>query len=144
MATTTGQKDFSGASQRNPKESYVTEAKDKAKEGMDKAKDMASNVAERASDIACNVAHGARELGENISQRAQDAVQAVGSGMRQATESIREYVPSGDQFAEAGRQLREGVGHIGEDLTSFVRRNPVPALLVAAAVGFLFARATRS
>jgi len=147
MASTTGQ-NFGTSGQRKSTETYASEAKEKGKEVMDKAKDVASSVAERASDMASNVAEGARKVGENIGERAQDAVHAVKSGIQHAGETIREYVPSRAQMADAldstGRYVKEGLGHFGEDFTGMVRRNPVPALLVAAAIGFLLARATRS
>jgi len=150
MASTTGHKDFGSTStgQKNPTETYASEAKEKANSGMDKAKDIASNISEKASDMASNVAQGARKVTENIGERAQEAMQSVTSGIKHAGETIREYVPSGSRVADAldstGRYLEKGIGNIGEDFTSLVRRNPVPALLCAAAVGFLLARATRS
>jgi len=143
MASTTGQ-NFGTTGQRKSTETYASEAKEKGKEVMDKAKDVASSVAERASDMASNVAEGARKVGENIGERAQDAVQAVRSGIQQAGETIREYVPSRAQMEDAWDSTKQGLGNLGEDFTGMVRRNPVPALLVAAAIGFLLARATRA
>ena len=50
-----------------------------------------------------------------------------------------------DTLESSGRYLEEsGLSGIGEDLTSMIRRNPVPALLVGIGLGFLIARATRS
>jgi hypothetical protein len=45
----------------------------------------------------------------------------------------------------SGRYLQEhGLSGVGEDLTNMIRKNPVPALLMAVGIGFLIARATRS
>jgi hypothetical protein len=50
-----------------------------------------------------------------------------------------------DSLEQGGRYLREeGLGGMADDLTNTIRRNPLPAVLVAVAVGFLLARATRS
>jgi len=155
---------------RNQGETYATDAKDKAAAGIDKAKDVATNLGEKASDLASNVAQGARRisenigdkasdlasnvtqgarrLGDNLGEKAQDAMHAVSSGMRQAGDAIREHIPSGSRVADAfqstGQYIEKGLGNASEDFIGAVRRNPVPALLCAAAVGFLLARATRS
>lgn len=155
---------------RNQGETYASEAKDKATSGIDKAKETASNLGEKASDIASNitqgarrmtenlgekasdvasnVAQGARRMSENLGEKAQDAVSAVSSGIRQAGEAIRERIPSTSRMGEAlqstGQYIEQRFEHAGEDFIGVVRRNPVPALLCAAAVGFLLARATRS
>ena len=155
---------------RNQGETYASETKEKAASGIDKAKDIATNLGEKASDVASNVtqgarrlsenigekasdmapnvAQGARRIGENLGEKAQDAMGAVSSGIKHAGETIRDYVPSGSRVQEAlqstGQYIEKGFEHASEDFIGVVRRNPVPALLCAAAVGFLLARATRS
>jgi hypothetical protein len=48
-----------------------------------------------------------------------------------------------DTLERGGRYLQEeGLSGIGKDLTELVRRNPIPALLIALGVGFLIARST--
>jgi len=140
------------SSTRNPSEMYASEAKEKATagidKGIDKAKELASNIGEKASDVASNVAQGARRMGENLGEKAQDAMHAVSSGLKQAGDTIREHIPSGSRVAEAfqstGQYIERGLSTAGEDFIGVVRRNPVPSLLCAAALGFLLARATRS
>jgi hypothetical protein len=45
----------------------------------------------------------------------------------------------------SGRYLEEkGLTGIGADLTNLIKRNPVPAVLLALGLGFLIARSTRS
>jgi hypothetical protein len=42
-----------------------------------------------------------------------------------------------------GDYIREqGLSGMANDFTNLIRRNPIPALLIGVAVGFLFARAT--
>jgi ElaB/YqjD/DUF883 family membrane-anchored ribosome-binding protein len=133
---------------RNQGETYATEAKEKTASGIDKAKEMATNLGEKASDVASNVAQGARRIGENLGEKAHDAMGAVQSGIKHAGDTIRDYVPSSSRMNEAlqstGQYIEKGFEHASEDFIGMVRRNPVPALLCAAAVGFLLARATRS
>jgi len=170
MASAThGNKDL-----RHTAESFAQEAKDKAGAALDKAKEAGGTFVEKAKEAGGNFADKAKEVGgnfadkassavqgtrkiaENLGDRAEGAMHAVGSGMKAASETIRENLPQSgmlgsatnrvaDTIESTGRYLEEqGFGDIGKDLTGMVRRNPVPALLCAAAIGFLLARATRS
>jgi len=50
-----------------------------------------------------------------------------------------------DTLESGGRYLEEhDLGDMGQEITSMIRRNPIPALLVGIGIGFLLARATRS
>jgi len=153
MASTTGQ-NFGSTSggQKNPTETYASDANKGGNAGGQRTGNSGSSgagsITERATEVASNVAQQARKVGENIGERAQDAIQAVQSGIKQAGETIRDYVPSGsrvsDAFSSTRGYLQDNLGNVGEDLTSMVRRNPIPALLCAAALGFMLARVTRS
>jgi hypothetical protein len=106
---------------------------------------MASSATQTASDMASNVGH-----------RVEDATSTVGSGMRNLAGTLRENLPHegmmgsassavADTLERGGRYLEEeGLSGLGEDLTSLIRRNPIPALLVGIGVGFLIARSMRS
>lgn len=96
---------------------------------------------------------GAREVGRQVGERAEQATSAAGRGMQNVADTIREHAPSGGMlggaaqavsstFERGGRYLEnEGLSGMGNDLTSAIRNNPVPALLLAVGVGFLLARA---
>jgi ElaB/YqjD/DUF883 family membrane-anchored ribosome-binding protein len=148
---------------KNTGETYAQEAKDKggaamdkAAGMMDKAKEVGSNVMDKASDMASNVAQGTRRAAENLGERADNAMHSMGSGVRSMGETLRENLPSSGVLGgvssrvastldSTGRYLEQhGFGNIGEDFTTLIRRNPIPALLCAAAIGFLFARASSS
>jgi hypothetical protein len=48
-----------------------------------------------------------------------------------------------DTLERGGRYLQEeGLSGMAEDLTALIRRNPIPAMLIAFGVGFLIARST--
>jgi len=136
------------------------DVKQKAQEAgsavAEKSKDIVSTVTEKAKDMASSVAHTAGNVASTIGHKADDAVSGLGSGMQSLGSTIREKGPDSgilgsatsavaSGMENAGRYLHEeGLSGIGEDLTNLIRRNPIPALLVGIAVGFLVARATRS
>jgi hypothetical protein len=137
-----------------------TDVKDQAKEigqqAMDKARDVASSAADKARELGSNVSHMASDAASNIGHKAEDATSSVGGGMKSLAGQVREHGPRegvlgsatsavADTLERGGRYLQEeGLRGIGEDLTSLIRRNPIPALLVGIGVGFLLARATSS
>jgi len=147
MATTTGfqksQTEGRGDQGQNPGQNPMDKAKDMGASAMDKGKEMAGNAADKARDVA-----------SNLGRKAEDATHAVGSGMQSLASTMRDNLPREGVLGNAastvvgglestGRYLeREGLQGIGEDLTSLIRRNPVPAILVGIGLGFLLARVT--
>jgi len=131
-----------------------TEHKDK---GLgEKAKDAASDVATKASEMASSAAPGVGSAATAVGEKAEQGVAAVGSGMKSLAGTIRENAPQtgvmgtasckvADTLESSGRYLEEeGLSGIGEDVTSLIRRNPIPAVLIGIGIGFLIARSTRS
>jgi len=98
----------------------------------------------------------AKDVGHQIGQKADDATAAAGRGMQTVAETIREHAPSSgvagaaaktvsEKIESGGRYLEhEKLSGVMEDVTDVIRRNPVPALLIAVAAGFLLARALSS
>jgi hypothetical protein len=131
-------------------------AQDAGSAVADKAQDFASTAASKVQDAASNVAHRAGEMASNVGQKADDAASSMGSGMKSLAGTIREHAPASGPFHQAGssvadtlegggRYLQEhGFSGIGQDLTTMIRRNPLPALFVGIGIGFLLAQATRS
>jgi hypothetical protein len=132
---------------RPQEENYISKAQDalcdKGGQIIDKARDIAGNVADRAKDMACSIA-----------QKAQDATHAVGGGIQSLGSTVRDKLPHSGAVGSAASTLagglesgghylkEEGLKGIGTDLTNLIRRNPVPAILVGVAVGFILARVT--
>jgi len=122
----------------------------------DKARETASNVADKARETAHNVADRAKDLTATAGRKADDVAGKVGSGLESAAESIREHTPHtgmlgtaaskvADAVETSGHYLKEeGLSGMAHDITEMVKRNPIPALLLAVGVGVLIARATRS
>lgn len=131
---------------------------DKAKQtagvATDAAKEFAHNMADKAKDAAGTVAEKARDAASTVGHNAEDATKAVGSSIESLGGRLREKLPekgvlgaAGSSVAsgleESGRYIREeGLSGMTEDVTNVIRRNPIPAVLVGIALGFLIARVT--
>jgi ElaB/YqjD/DUF883 family membrane-anchored ribosome-binding protein len=121
------------------------QAMDTASHLADKAKDVASTVGQKASDAASYVGH-----------KAEDATSSAGSGLKSLAGQVRQNAPREGMFGSAaghvasaldstGQYLEDqGLSGVAEDFTGLIRRNPIPALLIGVAVGFLLAKATSS
>jgi hypothetical protein len=141
MATTFQDKKDPG----NVASEFANKAQDKVAEAANKAKEVGSAVTQKIGDAA-----------SFVGKKAEDAASAMGAGMKSLGGTIREHAPhSGvagsatatvaDSLETSGRYLQEhGLSGICADLTSVIRRNPIPALLIAVGTGFLLARATTS
>src|SRR5262249_20461890 len=104
--------------------------------------------------VASNVAEKARDTASAIGSKAEDATHAVGSGMQSLAGTLREKAPQGGvmggvassvagSLESGGRYLQqEGLQGMADDLPNFIRRNPIPALLVGVGLGFMLARLT--
>jgi len=131
-------------------------ARDTAANVAGKARDTAANVADKAWDTAGTVVDKAKETAADLGKRAESATHAVGSGMKSLAGTLRESLPHEGVIGAAsstvasgletsGRYLeKESLQGIAEDVTNLVRRNPIPALLLAVGLGFILARATSS
>jgi ElaB/YqjD/DUF883 family membrane-anchored ribosome-binding protein len=105
----------------------ASSAVDTAKDVMGKVGDAAHGAMESASQMASDAA-------SFIGKKAENAASAVGSGIKSVAGSIE----SGGKYIQ-----NHSMSEIGNDVTSLVRNNPIPAVLIALGVGFLFARAIR-
>jgi ElaB/YqjD/DUF883 family membrane-anchored ribosome-binding protein len=118
-----------------------------------KAEDATSYVGHKAEDAASYVGHKAEDAASYAGEKAGDASAAVGSGLRSLGQTVRDRGPedgiAGDASSavanameSSGRYLQEeGVKDMAEDVTNLIRRNPIPALLIGVAAGFLVGRA---
>jgi hypothetical protein len=117
------------------------------------AKDAGFNVTETAKQAASTVGHAASDAASYVGHKADDATAAVGQGIKSVASTIRDYGPQRDTMGQAttavadsienaGRYLEQhGLSGMAEDMTTCVRRNPIPSVFVALGVGFLLARA---
>ncbi len=123
----------------------------------DKANEAGKYVADSAKTIASTAMSSAGDAASYVGHRADDARSAVGSTMKSAADSLRSAAPqesgmmhdaAGSVAAtleSAGKYIEEqGFEAMAEDVTNAIRRNPIPAVCIAAGLGFLLARACTS
>lgn len=164
MATTTQKdKDRMDSERKGSGDSFQDPNHGMGKSGSGMAQkigDEAKKVGEKAESMAGSVMDKAKEAGSFISEKAEQATGAMGSGMESLGHSLREHTPHGGMVGAAsdavatkleqgGRYLEQhGVGDMAGDMASelstMIRRNPLPAVLIGIGVGFLLARLTRS
>jgi cell division septum initiation protein DivIVA len=136
--------------------SMTEKAKDTASSAVHSAGEMASSATQRAREAASSVGQSASDAASNVGHKAEEAAQNVGGSMRSLAGQLRENLPHegmlgtassrvADTLDRGGRYLQEeGLQGIASDLSSLVRRYPVPAILICLGVGFLVARSLRS
>jgi hypothetical protein len=119
------------------------------------ARETVSGVINQARETASNVTEQAKQAGSTVAHKADEMAGKVGSGLESAADTIRGNAPSSgmlgsaatrvaDTLESSGKYLeQEGLSGLAKDVTELVKRNPIPALLVAVAFGVLIARATR-
>ncbi len=113
-------------------------------EGQFQSESFPSSVADKAKSAAAYV-------GEKV----EKATEAVGAGMENLGAAVRQHEPAGGMLHNAGEALanklegggryleEHGLKGMADDVTSFIRRNPIPALLVGVGLGVLLARMVR-
>ena len=121
---------------------------------MQQAKDTASGLADRARDAASSAGQRVSDAASYAGQKADDAAAAAGGQLKSLASQVRQRGPHEGMMGSAtdyaagaldrtGDYLREqGLSGMAEDFTNLIRRNPIPALLIGVAFGFLVARAT--
>jgi len=148
------------SSKGNEARAAAGQAFDKAREAgsqaMDKAKDVAAQAVDKARDAASSVGEMAKNAASNLGHKADDLTHSAGTGIKQFGDTIREHAPRegvlgqasktvADTTKQVGRYLEEeGLSGMFEDMTSLIKRNPIPAILVGVGLGVLIGRAMRS
>jgi len=134
----------------------MDKAKDVAGQAMDKAKDVAGQAMDKAKDAASSVSDMVGHAASTAGKKADDFTSSAGHSIRQFGDTIREHAPKEGVLGQAsgavanttkqvGRYLEEeGLSGMMEDVTSLVKRNPIPAILVGIGLGVLIGRVMRS
>jgi ElaB/YqjD/DUF883 family membrane-anchored ribosome-binding protein len=143
--------------------SFADKAKDAAGNFADMAKDAAGNLTDKAKDATTTVTHKAEDLAKNAGQyakqagqKADDATASFGHTIKSAADTVRAKGPHDGILGSAtsatagamestGRYLeQEKLSGMAHDMTELIRRNPIQALLIAGAIGFLVGRTLKS
>ncbi len=118
-------------------------------------RETVNKLADKAKDATATVTHKAEDLVKDAGQRADDATATVGHSIRSAADTVRSKGPHDGMLGSAtsatasalestGRYLEdEKLSGMAEDVTEMIRRNPLPALCIAAGLGFLLGRMLR-
>jgi ElaB/YqjD/DUF883 family membrane-anchored ribosome-binding protein len=118
--------------------------------------ESASTMTDKAKEIAGTLGDKAKDAASAIGQKAENATHAVGNRIEHLGDTIRDKGPHQGVLGSAassvasglessGKYLQEeGLKGMAEDVTNVIRRNPIPAVLIGVAVGFLIARITTS
>jgi len=119
---------------------------------VDKLKDAASHAGEAVSSAASAVGQKAGDVASAVGQKAEDATSAVGKGMEHLAGQVRDSGPREGMLGTATRTVADGLEGAGkylddknlsgmmDDVTGLIKRNPVPAVLLALGIGFLVGR----
>jgi len=134
----------------------MDKAKDVAGQAMDKAKDVAGQAMDKARDAASSVSEMVGHAASTAGKKADDFTSSAGHSIRQFGDTIREHAPKEGVLGQAGSTVanttkqvgryleEEGLSGMMEDVTSLVKRNPIPAILVGIGLGVLIGRVMRS
>jgi len=127
-----------------------------SKQAFDKMSEGARDASEDAKGAVSTAVETAKGAATYVGDKAEQATEAVGSGIKSLAGTVRDTTPkegmlhnAGEAVAgtleSSGRYLEEqGLSGIGEDLTNFIKRNPMMAVLAGIGIGFCLARMTRS
>lgn len=120
------------------------------------ASDAVSAVSEKASDAATQVKDKASDIGRTAAEKIDKNRDSAASGIETAAATLHEKaesLPGGekvtklahataDKLSSTADYVREhDVNSMMQDVERLVKNNPGPALLAAAAIGFLVGRA---
>jgi len=135
---------------KNKAQSVGNACADMAQDAADECRSAAGYVADQVKDAA----NQASKAGAYIESRAEDATSSIGSGLKAAGESVRNYAPQDGRLGQASSAVaqtlsqtgdyieREGLGGIANDIATLIKKNPIPTLLLGIGLGFLIASAT--
>jgi hypothetical protein len=130
--------------------------KDKMKGAIDTGAERAKQGVDRASDAVQGNRGNTGGIMDTAKETAQSAVNAVSDFAGQARDRVEGWAGDvGDAAQHAGERAQrwagdaydvtaDTMGEFGRELTSMVRRYPIPALLVGFGVGLLLGRAARA
>lgn len=124
----------------------------------DKLNDTAQNVKDKVTDAAATAKQKASDAGRQASDKIDEKRGPAADALASAASTIHEKaedLPGGETVKNvahsAAEKLESTAGYIREhdvkamlsDVEQMVKRSPGPALLIAAAIGFLIGRAFR-
>jgi len=141
---------------RNKAHEQAGKAQDAAGRAVEAGKEAVGAVVDRARDAAGDAVKAGQHAAHAVGNAADAATGQVGAGVQNLAQTVRQHGPDSGMLGQAtdtvastleqgGRYLQEeGLTGMADDLTTLIKRNPIPALLVGVGIGFLLARLTSS
>ena len=129
---------------------------DKTKEAAGKAKEAVASVGELASDAACAVGAMASRAACDVGKKADDLTASAGAGIQEWGDRLSKNAPHAGVLGSASqafaRTVKDGgeylegakLSGLTEDIAQLIRRNPIPAVLIALGLGWCAAGRLRS
>ena len=120
---------------------------------LQKAANAADSATNNVENAASFTGRNVEDAANYVGQKTGDASAAAGSGLRSLGQNVRESGPAtgvageasaalADSLDKSGRYLEEeGIKEMADDITNLIRRNPIPAMLVGIAAGYMAGRA---
>jgi hypothetical protein len=140
---------------REKGQELASAARQTAHETKQNVQETASNLGQKAQDVASNVADRAKDFASTAQERADSAMSSVGQQMSNLAGTLRQNAPNegfignaastvADQLQHGGQYLQQhGLGDMAGDLSTLIRRHPMPALLCAFGFGWFLGMASR-
>ena len=94
----------------------------------------ASDVGKKADDLTASAGVGIQGLGDRISKNGPQ-----GGMLGTATQAVAKSVVDGGAYLEDAK-----LSGFAEDMTQLIRRNPIPAVMIAIGLGWIIASRMRS
>lgn len=123
---------------------------------VDKAKEAVASVGELAGDAACAVGSMASQAACDVGKKADNLTASAGVGIQQWGDRLSKNAPHAGVLGSASqafaRTVKDGgeyledakLSGITEDIAKLIRRNPIPAVLIAIGLGWCAAGRLRS
>ncbi|HXH13030.1 MAG TPA: CsbD family protein [Alphaproteobacteria bacterium] len=109
----------------------------------------------RLEEVADEAGRSASEASSSAAGKASQPMSAVGEKIGSLADTIREKAPHEGTMGTAATAVAEKLGaagsylqekkleHMVDDLSSLIRRYPIPSLLIGLGIGYLLARGVR-
>ena len=121
-------------------------------QAADKAKEAAASVGEMASHAASAVGAMASQTACDVGRAAENLTASAGHGIQELGNSLQRQAPQGGVLGNATQAFAKTVSDSGEyieqarlsgiteDVAQLIRRNPIPAVLIAIGLGWFVGR----
>lgn len=114
----------------------------------------AGSVVDKARELVGDARQAGQHVADKAGQVADSTTNKVGESLQSLGQSVRENAPNSGVMGSAAQSVaktleqsgryvqQEGLSGMADDLTTLIKNNPIPALLVGVGIGFLLARIT--